>query len=147
MTVRYVNDPLFGANYILAFNIKNGNLQPLSKRLSKRYGVKIELQNMPPEAGGFCQAIQLKEGLVIVISLEKFKNNPESKGFLAHECFHATEYVLEERDIKYCKETSEVWAYHIQMLVEKLSESCFKRRLPIKKKDIKKMMNFYARSR
>ena len=104
----------------------------------------IALENMPEGAYGFCQCANINGAALIVIALEKFNNTPYCKGILAHECFHATEYAFEIRDIKYCKSTSEIWAYNIQMLVEKFSEGSFKKSSRLKKKEVNKIIKFHV---
>lgn len=47
----------------------------------------------------------------VVIGLINWKNTLKGYAVLAHECFHAVEYILGDRDTSHCGETSESWAY------------------------------------
>lgn len=70
--------------------------------------------------GRCVENISSENGQTIVIALEQFKrNNIQNLTTLAHECFHAAEYILHHRGIFHSAATSEAYAY--------LSDSIFRR--------------------
>lgn len=46
----------------------------------------------------------------------------DNHGYIAHECFHATEYTMEYVGIKHAEESSECFAYFLSYLVNTLYE-------------------------
>lgn len=70
-----------------------------------------------------CQDAEDDTGIhVIVIGLERWDRSAESAGMLAHECLHATQFILEHRDITLSDTTAEVFAYLLDSLVRRATE-------------------------
>lgn len=62
----------------------------------------------------------VKDGFPVIRFFDK---NPDA-GLIAHECFHATCFILESKKIALCNETEEVYAYLLQYLVNKIIKKC-----------------------
>jgi len=120
MTTREIHEGLFGIFYVLAYDIASDkDINRLNKRLSKKFKSEINFDNLKDDEDGLCQAITTDQGYsIILIILRQFINNGYWYGILGHECFHATEYALESRGIKYSEKTKEVYAYNIGMLIK-----------------------------
>lgn len=56
----------------------------------------------------------------VCIQLKEFPNDPFTKSVLAHEVFHATEYLMEYIGISHDGSSSEAWAYYIGWLTEEI---------------------------
>ena len=48
---------------------------------------------------------------VILLAVREFSLHPMPLSCLAHECFHATEYIMDRAGIKHCDATSECFAH------------------------------------
>ena len=115
-----IYDNLFGVNYILAYNFKTSkDFNKLTKILEQKCSCPVEYQQLADDEEGLCQLLEPISGhCIILILLRQFKHNSRCYGTLSHECFHATEYGLGYRGIKYNKHTKEVYAYNIDMLIK-----------------------------
>jgi hypothetical protein len=61
-----------------------------------------------------------RDGKGTIIALrDKFTFSPVDLGTLSHECFHAVEYIMEERGMRLVHETSEAYAYLLGSLVKR----------------------------
>lgn len=140
MTTREINEGLFGVFYVLAYNIASDkDIQKLNKRLSKKFESEINFCNLSDDEDGLCQSITTDKGYsIILILLREFNSGGYWSGILGHECFHATEYALESRGIKYSNKTKEVYAYNIGMLIKNFFE-------PSKSKQIQKEIKQYGK--
>ena len=133
---------MYGVNYILAYNLKDNNLATLGKKLTEAFGTYFDTPDINDDENGFCAEYHLDKGLFILMVIKRLTNSPEDKSVLAHECFHATEATLKSRGIKYCKETTEVWAYNIEMLVRIFSEDLGKK-CTINKREIRRIIKLH----
>lgn len=61
--------------------------------------------------------IRFPNGSVIIVLHEDYINDI---GIIVHEAFHATEFILEYAHIKHSDETSEVYAYLLQYIVNEI---------------------------
>lgn len=78
----------------------------------------IEVKAKEPN-GQYRVVIMLPEWLP---HLGRPKPNAESISVLAHELFHATEFVMWQHDIEHNKETQEAWAYYFDSLLRRALE-------------------------
>lgn len=60
------------------------------------------------------------DGFVIIRFRSKIKNDPDHIGLVAHESFHAACSILENVGIKHTRDTDEVYAYLIQLIVREI---------------------------
>lgn len=68
---------------------------------------------------GRCLNVPTRNGFQIVIGVRSVKLTPEAISTLAHECFHAAEYILEARCVPHSEATSEVYAYLTDSIVRR----------------------------
>ena len=105
--VRGFYDEVWKANVWLVWPAKNAQIVKIIRR---DLGMKWE----PPDAdtwAGKCLLIEPKRrGSVQMIVLRGWSLSPESISTLAHECFHAAEYILSGK-VEHCDATSECFAY------------------------------------
>jgi len=120
MITREIHEGLFGVFYILGYNISSDqDIEKLNKRLSRKFKSNINFCNLSHDEDGLCQISTTNQGYsIILILLREFKSGGYWSGLLGHECFHATEYALGARGIKYSEKTKEVYAYNIGMLIK-----------------------------
>lgn len=117
MTIKHIYDRLFTVDYVLAYDvICDKDIDTLNNKLTKFFNTPIKLEYLGTNRG-YCDQIERKDGLTVVIVLKEFNNSPDSQATLAHECFHASKFALEHKNIKLCDETEEVYAYNIDMLI------------------------------
>lgn len=60
------------------------------------------------------------DGFVVIRFRSKIKNNPDYISLVAHEAFHAACSILENVGIKHTRDTDEVYAYLIQLIVREI---------------------------
>lgn len=145
MTIKHFYDKLFTTDYVLAYNINNdSDIDNLRKKLNKYFKEDIKLEYLG-ENRGYCDQIETKNGLVVIIVLKNLNNTPFDQSTLAHECFHATKFALEHKGIKLCDTTEEVFAYNIDMLMNVFLEEKKRRRSSYLKSKIKSPKILYGR--
>ena len=62
-------------------------------------------------------AIMIPDGSVIILLRSDMCNNAS---MVAHESFHATEFIMERVGIEHCRETSDAFAYLLGYIVEEI---------------------------
>lgn len=62
---------------------------------------------------------QFLSGALILRTVDD-PSTPIGAGVIAHEVFHAVHYVMDSVGIPFSDDTNEVYAYHIQFLMEKI---------------------------
>lgn len=85
------------------------NSAQLIKIVKKQLGRKVEMED--DEWAGRCLDIPCRRGRVRLIAMREFRMTPDSISTLAHECFHAAEFILENKVKHDSALTSEVYAY------------------------------------
>ncbi len=75
-------------------------------------------------ADGRCCFLENKTGnaIAIVIGLKGWTGSAVEYSILSHECFHATEFIFEDRGITHSDSSSEAWAYYQQYLFRQFSK-------------------------
>ena len=73
------------------------------------------LPNMERSNYGTARCIRLKSGWT-VIRCNHYDDSPEMRGVLAHEIFHAIEFLFRRIEIKLCGKSDEAYAYAIGYL-------------------------------
>ena len=114
--VAWFYDDLYQFNVHIIWPVNHRDLCAYLKRC---FGIIME----PSERtfNGKCSEVITAAGQtgIHVISLAEWANDPKWHGVVAHECFHATEQILDQRGLKHCDQTSEAWAYLLQSLVRR----------------------------
>lgn len=84
------------------------------KKFYPEYSEKID-----EESQGCCIAVPAKNNNkgVIVILLKETK-----PGLIAHECFHAVEFLMDYLECKLEENTTEIYAYLLEYLVDRIHE-------------------------
>lgn len=145
MIIKHIYDKLFTVDYVLAYNINsNKDIDTLSKKISKLFNHPTKLEYLGDNRG-YCDQIERKDGLTIVIVLKEFNNSPDSHATLGHECFHATKFALEHKNIILCDETEEVYAYNIDMLMTAFLEEKKNIRSTYLKRKVRQRNALYGR--
>lgn len=115
MTPYTFYDELYGVNYHLFVGKSESYIK---KFVNKTYDVEFNLDTSDME--GCCCAFHSAKGFTVLIILNsKFDGSPALTAILAHECYHAVEFVLRDRGVSSNKSTSEAWAYYLSYLMEK----------------------------
>ena len=65
-----------------------------------------------------CSTTFYKEEQTVVCICKELPITPEAKGFLSHEIFHVSEYILKFVGIKHSESSSEAFSYLIQHITE-----------------------------
>ena len=77
-----------------------------------------KLMNFPEDDFGVTVPF---EGGAVLVWVREFSGDPDSHGRVAHEIFHATEWLMRWIGIKPGKKSSEAYAYMIQFLTTKFN--------------------------
>ncbi len=80
----------------------------LNKFLKRKFGHDLEDE---PEDRFQGRSVNFENENGVLVALIRWKKNPKGLSVLAHECFHAVEYIMERRDTVLSADTSEAWAY------------------------------------
>lgn len=108
-------DELYGVNFHLFVAKSNAYIK---KFINDAYDTEIDVNT--DEIDGCCCAFPSNEGYTVFIVLNsKYDDSPRVVATLAHECYHAVEFVLRDRGVASNKSTSEAWAYYLSYLMEK----------------------------
>lgn len=108
-------DELYGVTFHL-FENKNSNF--IKRFISNEYDTEFPLDT--DTLDGCCVELSADKGYAIIIVLSgRFDNSSHAVSTLAHECYHAVEFVLRDRGVASNKSTSEAWAYYLSYLMEK----------------------------
>jgi len=113
----YVYDTCFRASIYLVYP-KKGELTKVDIQtfLSKTFSLKYDLGEV--DFNGKCLQLDGLNNGAHVIFLRKWKRSAEWVSTLVHECFHATEQILDDRGVKYTVDQSnEAFAYLQESIV------------------------------
>ena len=84
-----------------------------------RFGIPPSNEDNPEDSYASHRPITTKMGKIIhVIRLREWHNSPEMIAVLAHECLHATFFVLANRGVLYSNESEETFTYLHQTMVK-----------------------------
>lgn len=100
--------------------------EQLSKFVRKKTG-DADYDNTA-EFGGRCvEHVDGKNGQMLFIALRNWKRRDNyDLATLAHECFHATEYILRHRGFEFTEATSETFAYLFDSIFRRSLEKLLK---------------------
>jgi hypothetical protein len=89
------------------------------KRFLERYGVKYEKELTLQNKCTLARTVMGKDGAT-VIRMRTIPKHPVDKGVLAHEIFHAIEFLMHKVGIPLSKKSSEAYAYLIGYVTEEI---------------------------
>ena len=94
------------------------SMDDLAAFIKRNYGRDYNKERV---AAGRCIQISNEEGqtVAIIIVVFKWRGAAQDYAVLAHEAFHAAENILQDHGIRHCDETSEVYAYLVQEIVDR----------------------------
>lgn len=119
MKVRRFNDSTYNTDFILMWG---GTAAQLNKAVVKKYDKTFDMADTDYLAR--CFEFVRSRRHTIVIMLTNWRGSRDAVGVssLAHEIFHATEYVMKYRDIPHSEDTSEAWAYYFDSIFQRCLE-------------------------
>lgn len=109
---------MFGSHFVLMWD---GTLHQFGQAVRRKYDPAYDTDG---DFVGRCVDVDMDTRHVVIIMLPKWNRRSNmSHAILVHELFHATELALRFRDIEPVVETSELYAYFLDYLVQQ----CLKR--------------------
>lgn len=88
----------------------------------KKHGVDYTDANVRSDSSTRKGRTIIFKGNQTLIRMFDFEKTPTGYGYLAHEIFHAVEFVMERIGMKLCHKSDEAYAYLIQYLSTKIYE-------------------------
>ncbi len=86
--------------------------------------LKVETDEPNPFGDGWDAACIVWKGDGLVLWFKNKRTITHHPGIVAHECLHATNYILQDRGVEPANELNdEHYCYHLQWLVEELYDS------------------------
>lgn len=116
MKTRRFTDSVYGTQFVLMWN---GTPEQFAKIIHRDYDKHYDGDG---DFTGRCVAIDSAHAHIVIILLPKWREGPGGIAILAHELFHATERVMEFRDIPHSADTSECWAYYLDSILHRCLE-------------------------
>lgn len=114
MKTRTWRDPVFGSDFVLMWD---GTPKQFGRRIKQKYDPKYVKGS---DFLGRCFDTDTPSNHTVIIMLPKWNRRSNlSHAVLVHELSHATEYALRYRDVEHTAETSEVYAYFLDSLVQR----------------------------
>lgn len=117
MKTRRFTDAVYGTQFVLMWD---GTPEQFAKIIKRDYD---KLYDGDGDFLGRCVSIDGKHAHTVIILLPKWRKDPEGIAILAHEIFHATERVMEFRDIPHSADTSEAYAYFFDSVLRRCLEA------------------------
>lgn len=113
MKTRTWLDPVFGSHFVIMWD---GTPEQFSRVIKQYYDASYDGEG---DYVGRCWDTDAPACHTVIIMLPQWRRSAHNISILVHECFHATERALLFRDIEHSAETSEVFAYFLDHLVER----------------------------
>lgn len=93
-----------------------GDAEQTIKYIKESYNIKVTISH--EKNAGKCWEIP---SYGIIIWLDKFSKTPKNIAILAHECLHASLFILNDK-IDYTSSHSEALNYHVEFIIRKFLE-------------------------
>ena len=108
--------------------LPNTTPENVAEFIDNQFGLKYRIQ--ADTAAARCYEIVDGEGVQvgIVIALHGWKMDAKWLSYLAHECFHAAEYVADRCGLKHCDKSSEAFAYLIESIFRRSLDRILKKK-------------------
>lgn len=78
----------------------------------------------PPASLGVCLNLWIEGKQIVIVWAEPDAN----VGVIAHECLHATSYVMRSRGLKLSRKSEEAYTYHMEWVLNECLLRCAKKR-------------------
>lgn len=110
--------PLVVYPFDLAVSINQSN-DDIEKSLNK-YSIDYTDVNVRSESSTRKGRTIIFKGNQTLIRMFEFKKDSIHYGYLAHEIFHAAEFIMERIGMKLCSKSDEAYAYLIQYITQEI---------------------------